>query len=323
VESIRPFDPTTQRSTGTVGSLAFKPVSEVRLDDASMSRFRSEYRALFGAVGRNDPLYEAVSAGRRHMGMEHWLALFYEKMETLFDYLPEAVVVLDPDAEDAREARLDLIAEYFTARANIAGRGAAAEGLLYNPVPPERLYLDGAGWEAVLAGRSVGVLSPFEAPAEKADAVNVGAKPGHDFADARVRPDVSLFEVVKDFVAAEQRAGRRVVISAFSTGARERLMGRMKDRGLEAVQAVSSWRECSALPPGTAAVTVARLERGFTGPALSVITEPDILGERLVRRARSMVDPENIITEASALQEGDLVVHVDHGIGRFEGLEGI
>ncbi|MEQ8195563.1 MAG: transcription-repair coupling factor [Rhodospirillales bacterium] len=323
VEAIRAFDPTTQRSSGTLESLAFKPISEVRLDEASISRFRSEYRKLFGAVGRDDPLYEAVSAGRRHMGMEHWLALFYEKMETLFDFLPGAAVVLDHQAEEARDARLDLIAEYFTARANIAGRKAAGEGLLYNPVPPERLYLDGAGWNAMLDECSVGTMSPFEAPSGKAGAVNVGAKPGRDFADARVRPDVSLFEVVKDFVAAEQKDGRRVVISAFSHGARERLAGQMKDHGLEAVQTVSSWPECRNLPIGTAALAVARLERGFTAPALSVITEPDILGERLVRRARSMVDPENIITEASSLQEGDLVVHVDHGIGRFEGLESI
>ncbi len=328
LESIRSFDPTTQRTTGqksgTAQKLAFKPISEINLDEASISRFRSKYRALFGAVTKDDPLYEVVSAGRRHMGMEHWLALFYESLGTLFDYLPDAAIVLDYQTEEAVEARLDLIGEYYIARTNIAEKGIGRDAQLYNPVPPNQLYLDAEEWEARLSERNVGILTPFDVPEEPENkVVALGVKPGRDFADARVRPDVSVFEAVKEFIAAQQKAGRHVLITAFSEGARDRLTAQLTDVGMESVQSVSNWDDCRTLSPSILATAVVTLDRGLMTPEFTVITEPDILGERLVRRSQSLVDPENIITEASALQEGDLVVHVDHGIGRFEGLVGI
>ena len=108
LESLRGFDPLTQRSTGALDDFVLRPVSEVLLDDAAIQRFRSRYREAFGAVGTDDPLYESVSAGRRQAGMEHWLPFYYETLETLFDYLPGAAVSLDHQAEEARTHRLEL-----------------------------------------------------------------------------------------------------------------------------------------------------------------------------------------------------------------------
>src|SRR2546425_1198951 len=102
LESLRRFDPLTQRSSGTLDRIELRPVSEILLDDAAIHRFRSRYREAFGAVGGGDPLYEAVSAGRRQAGMEHWLPFYYETLERLFDYLPDAAVSFDYQAEDAR-----------------------------------------------------------------------------------------------------------------------------------------------------------------------------------------------------------------------------
>src|SRR3954466_87863 len=137
LESLRSFDALTQRSTGSLGRFVLRPVSEVLLDDAAIQRFRSRYREAFGAVGTDDPLYESVSAGRRQAGMEHWLPFYYETLETLFDYLPAALVSLDHQAEEARAHRLDSIADFYAARENISiarnstGRGTAP---LYRPV---------------------------------------------------------------------------------------------------------------------------------------------------------------------------------------------
>ena len=89
LEAIRSFDPMSQRSTGTRDEVVLLPVSEVLLDADSIARFRSGYRELFGNVAGDDPLYEAVSAGQRHVGMEHWLPLFHERLETLLDYCPD------------------------------------------------------------------------------------------------------------------------------------------------------------------------------------------------------------------------------------------
>ena len=323
LETIRAFDPTTQRTTHQAKTLAFKPISEINLDEASISRFRSAYRKLFGAVAKEDPLYESISAGRRHMGMEHWLALFYVSLDTIFDYLPGAAIVLDHQADASIEARHDLIGEYYIARANIAEQGMGGEALLYNPVPPDRLYLNAEEWESRLVACDVGKLSPFDLPDETENAVSIGAKPGRDFSDARVRTDMSVFAALKEFAEAEIKAGRRVLVTAFSEGARDRLVAQLVDQGLETTHVVSNWDDCLNLQPGIVATAVAPLERGLLMPQFTIVAEPDILGERLVRRSQTLIDPENIITEASALQEGDLVVHVDHGIGRFEGLEGI
>src|SRR5437870_9494697 len=120
LESLRSFDPLTQRSSGTLENFVLRPVSEILLDDAAIHRFRSRYREQFGAVGGDDPLYESVSAGRRHAGMEHWLPLYYETLETLFDYLPQAAVTFDYQAEEARGHRLDSIADFYAARQSLA-----------------------------------------------------------------------------------------------------------------------------------------------------------------------------------------------------------
>src|SRR5690348_5598819 len=160
LESLRSFDPLTQRSTGALDKFVLRPVSEILLDDAAIHRFRSRYREAFGTVGSDDPLYESVSAGRRQAGMEHWLPFYYETLESLFDYLPGAVVSLDHQSGEARAHRLDQIADFYAARHSMSGapRGAAP---LYRPVPPERMFLGDAEWRAALAGRAVLQLSPF------------------------------------------------------------------------------------------------------------------------------------------------------------------
>ena len=101
LESIRSFDPETQRTSGQLRKLELVAVAEFQLTPETIARFRKEYLARFGAARRDDLLYEAVSEGRRHPGMEHWLPLFHERLETLFDYLPGAAIVLEPLVDDA------------------------------------------------------------------------------------------------------------------------------------------------------------------------------------------------------------------------------
>ena len=317
LDGIRRFDPTTQRSSERLEAFTLKPVGELFLDDASVERFRAGYRTLFGTTGYDDPLYEAVSAGRRHMGMEHWLALFHERLETLLDYAPGAAVVLDHQAEEARDTRLALIAEYYEARLGLAGGGLAATGTVYRPVPPDRLFLDAAGWEGVLAGRPSGQFSPFAAADGGIDA---GGRPGRDFADVRVRPDANVFDAVSDHIADELKAGRRVVVAAYTQGSRDRLAGVLEEHGVENLAPADDWAAARAQAAGAVAMAVLGVERGFTTPELTLIGEQDILGDRLARAGRPRVRPENFIAEASSLELGDLVVHVDHGVGRYDGL---
>ena len=123
VESIRAFDPESQTTIGTRTRLDLLPVSELSLDTATIARFRQGYVAAFGAVTDDDPLYEAVSAGGRHQGMEHWLPLFHEQLVSLFDYLPHALVTQDGLASHSVEERHKEIADYYSARQAVAEGG--------------------------------------------------------------------------------------------------------------------------------------------------------------------------------------------------------
>ncbi len=322
LESIRTFDPLSQRTSGTCEFFRLKPVSEIVLDAGSIERFRTGYVADFGAVRGDDPLYEAVSAGRLHPGMEHWLPLFFESLETLPDYLPGAAITFDHQAEAARDARLELTRDYYEARKSLQ-RSAAADGAIYKPLAPERLYLDAAEWDAVLDGRSVGVFTPFAAP----DGVPGGpgvldarGRRGRDFAEARAQADGNVFDAVEAHIGAEQAAGRRVYVVGTSIGARDRLGTLLSEHGLPQPASIETWRQAQALAPGIVGLVTLGLDAGFATPELSIVTEQDILGERIVRPAAKRRRSENFLTEVSALQEGDLVVHADHGIGRYDGL---
>lgn len=116
LETIKSFDPETQRSLSPVEVLQLVPLSEVQLTKDSIRRFRLNYTTEFGGQTKDDVLFEAVSEGRRHPGLEHWLPMFVEKLETLFDYLPDSPVVLEPLIESAARERLSQIADYYSAR---------------------------------------------------------------------------------------------------------------------------------------------------------------------------------------------------------------
>ena len=318
LDAVRRFDPLSQRSTGSLEALALEPVGEVLLETAAIERFRLGYREAFGSL-RDDPLYEAVSEGRLYPGLEHWLPLFYERLAVLPELCPGAAITLDHQAEAVRDTRLESIDDFYRARRELLGAEAAG-GSPYKPLPPERLYLDAAGWEAALAGRAVGQLAPFAAPDHQADALDAGGRLGIDFAEARASADGRLYDAVARAVDKAQSAGRTVLIAAESAGALDRLGHLLAEHGFGSQRPVASLAEAEALAPGELGLATLELDRGFANDALAVISEQDILGERLARASRRRKRAENFLTEVSALHEGDLVVHVDHGVGRYEGL---
>ncbi len=318
LDSARRFDPVSQRSLERLERVEFAPVSEIILDDAAITRFRQNYRIEFGAAGSDDPLYEAVSAGRKHQGMEHWLPFFHARMETLFDYLPGAPVMLDDQLDPARIARWDGIADQYDARRE----AMSAKGRLdtvYKPCPPDLLYLDEESWAAALQPRRVLQLNPLRVPPGPG-VVDAGGRAGRSFAPER-QAEANVFDALAAHIT-EKRAGAHVVVTSFSEGARERLAGLLADHGASGVQSISTAREM-AEGAGGLYLAVWPLDAGFEAPGLTVISEQDVLGERLVGRAKRRKRAENFLTEAQSLSPGDLVVHVDHGVGRYTGLETI
>ncbi|MGV6820657.1 MAG: transcription-repair coupling factor, partial [Parvularcula sp.] len=319
LESIRTFDPMTQITVRQRKALHLAAASEVLLSDDSVARFRSAFVAQFGPPG-DDPVYEAVTAHRRQAGMEHWLPLFYGGLETLFDYVPDALLFVDHLAEDAARERFDLIQDYYTARvedAKLEEGARALDNVPYRPLPPEQLYLTSDDWSAAIGNAMSRPLSPF-APPESLRGYNFGAKQGRTFAAERAAGD-NVFKAVADYIAARRR-DKKLVIAGWSTGSADRMAGVLSDHGVSGVELVTSWSDVDPDNRGQVAVVVLSVEHGFETDDLVVIAEQDILGDRLVRRGRTK-RAENFLTEASSLSVGDLIVHVDHGVGRYTGLK--
>ncbi len=319
IETIRRFDPETQRSTETLSSLELISNSEFKLSPESISSFRKEYTSIFGGNTRDDALYEAVSAGRRYPGMEHWLPLFHGRLATLLDFLPGAPLVLEPLVEEAVNERRAQIEDYYGARKEAFDAGQPP---LYKPLPPERLYIAGKEWTGALQDRAVARITPFAVP-DTGRVFDPGIRPGRSFAPERTGQNESLFGALVSHIGAKQAAGKRVVIATWSEGSRERLRQVLADHGVENSETIADWPAVEKLKPHIAGFALLGLESGFETGNVAIVSEQDILGDRLARPQRRQRRAQDFIAELTSLSAGDLVVHVDHGIGRFVGLKSI
>ncbi len=319
LDGARRFDPVSQRTTENLSVVELAPVSEVILDEAAITRFRQNYRIEFGAATSDDPLYEAVSAGRKQQGMEHWLPFFHASLETLFDYLPGASVILDDQFTPARLSRWEGIEDQYDTRREAMNAKSRMDSV-YKPCPPGLLYLDDEAWLAATAEHRVISLAALPQPTGP-NALDGGGRIGRNFAPERQQEKINLFSALVDHVRAK-REHNAVVIASYSEGARERLKGLLADEDLTATAEIADFRDVPESHGGVY-LAVWPLEHGFEGKGLTVISEQDVLGDRLIRAPKKRRRAENFLTEANALSPGDLVVHVDHGVGRYKGLETI
>ncbi|MXO73935.1 transcription-repair coupling factor [Altererythrobacter aerius] len=317
LESLRLFDPTTQMTTGTLDRHLLLPASEALLDADTIKRFRSRYREMFGANATQDPLYQAISDGRRLAGMEHWLPLFEDRLATLFDHLSgEDLIVIDSAAVTAAEERFGDIADYHRQR---------EEGT-YRPLPEDALYLTQDELAAQMRDRPIHRASIFAEP-EGPAVVDFGFQSGRDFAPERARiangSGDNLYAAAADHLKAVGKAGKRPLLAAYSKGSRARIASIVTEAGAP-MELAESWQEALGMSAkGRAVAIVLPLETGFASEQIDFVTEADLLGDRLVRRKKRRKSADAFLAELQALNAGDLVVHIDHGIGKYLGLEAI
>jgi transcription-repair coupling factor (superfamily II helicase) len=326
LETIRRFDAMNQRTLGEATQMILRPVSEIMLDREHIDRFRQAYRMLFGGDASGDLMFDAVSEGRRSPGVEHWLPLFHDHMETIPDWLPDSPIFLDAQGEEAIEARIETIRDHYAARKEEESirskrRSPDEDGAApYKPIPPDMLYFTQHGWGERLGLAQVFTFNPYPKPDTGQEAtLDAAGKRVPDFAVARKSPDIDLFEAVAQRIA--EAATKRTLIAASGEGARERLKLLIREGGVADLSDAKSWSDLETLSPGKAAIGLMPLDAGFETDTVQVLSEPDILGERLARPARRRRKGEEFISELSAIEAGDLVVHVEHGIGRYDGLE--
>jgi len=315
IESVRQFDPADQRTIGRVDGFTLLPASEALLDADSVRRFRSRYREIFGATATGDPLYQAVSEGRRLAGMEHWLPLLEDKLATLFDHIgKDALILRDSGGIAAADQRFDAIADYHANRERAQSNDPGS----YRPIAPTALYLDTGEWAERIARSPIHLTTPFHEP-ESANVIEFGVEGPRDFAPERAQ-SANVYEAVADHAAALRKAGRKLVLASYSQGARERLSGLLGDHGLDRLILADGWQDALGAAVSGVALIVLPLDHGFTAPDVAVLTEQDMLGDRLVRRQKRRKSADAFLNELATLTPGDLVVHADHGIGRYEGL---
>ena len=312
VDSLKEFDPVSQKSEETIQSLSLNPATEIPLDKESIQRFRARYRELFGAVNNVDPLYEAITDGRRINGVEHWQPLFFNTMDSVFDYMPEAYITMDHQGNKAIDEAVEQIQDFNQSRIVLASQTAkankklkGAEQAIYHPVPMNMVF------QTQLP--DISMISPFQSEEGQ-------AKQGRDFGDVRALPDGDVFAALKLHLF--ENFQKKAIVNAYSDGARERLKGLLVAHDITNIKICNSFDEAIKLKDSSIALITLPLERGFVNDRIIVVSEQDILGDRLIRKSKSRKrKADAFLREVSSLNAGDYVVHMDHGIGRFEGLE--
>ncbi len=324
LESIRSFDVSTQRTTDKLKYVQLAPVSEVFLSEDAISLFRTSYVAAFGGGISRDPTYAAVSDGIRTQGIEHYLPLFHSHTETLFDYVgPQAIYAFDGLLNEAKTERWDTIEDFYSSRkehaeARDTGSGNPAKSAgLYRPLNPDRLYINEEEWGKLTTPLTVRNHSVFR-PADAENLIDFGGRVGRSFSPERRTEGANVFEVVKDHIDTLKTEKQKVLIAAWSEGSLDRLGNVFEDHDFP-LPKMERGPEIFDKPKSTAWRTVLPIEQGFVIDSLTVISEQDILGDRLVNRGRKR-KAKNFISDATAMQPGDLIVHIDHGLGRYLGL---
>ena len=332
IETIKSFDSDTQRTIKTVDSFTLKPVSEYFFDEESILRFKQNYREEFGTVRSDDPLYNAIGEGRKYNGVDHWLPFFFDqKLPTLFDYVDNHDVFLDANALHAAGERITQIEDFYQARLTLQkaalerkkpknGGDVSTTNVIYNPLPPYKLYVGEERLSESL--KSAYQFSSFKPSNE--NALNGAATNARDFSDIRAeagQSNTSVMGAVKEYLEAQKTEGKKALIAVYSEGARDRLKIMLKEAGFNRLKNCHSREDLMKTKKEEIGLAILSLEKGFVADDLVVVTEQDILGDRLARKIKKRKKADNFLTEVSSLDVGDLVVHIDHGVGKFEGLE--
>ncbi len=311
IESIRTFDPDTQRSLDKVNQIRLLPAREFPADEAAITRFRQAFRSQFEGDPQRAVIYRDVSNGLMPAGIEYYLPLFLEHTASLFDYLPaNACLVHSEDAHAAVEGFREEIAERYESLRHDIERPL---------LPPQRLYLSAAETDAALS--HYGQLNVQRAEALDSDSAALAfatrALPTLRVKARAERPAGALQDFLAGFPG-------RVLVCAESAGRRESLLGQLREFGLRPAP-LAGWQAFSD-SDAPLAITVAPLEQGVwlaTEPPLAVITETQLFGERAMqqRRRRPRRDADAIVRNLTDLNLGAPVVHEDHGVGRYIGLQ--
>jgi transcription-repair coupling factor (superfamily II helicase) len=313
IDTIRAFDPQTQRSAESYERLRLLPAREMPLNPEAVREFRRRYRVRFEGDPARSTIYRNVSEGLAPAGIEYYLALFFNELATLFDYLPPSSIVVDTADSDTRAA---------TTWGEIKDRYEQRRHDVERPVlAPGEIALD-----AVALAARMDRFARIDLQRTKIDELDASG-PRFNFpthAAPRLKIDVRAAEPAAELTRFLEQFAGRVLLAAESAGRRELLIDLLRARHV-AFTPVEGWRAFVAHDAKVAiAVAPAAGSLVLESPALALLTEEQIFGERAQqerRRGRAARDPATILRELTDLTLGAPVVHEDYGVGRYQGLQ--
>ena len=324
LESLTQFDPLTQRRDAALSRCVLSPCREIILHEQNVEYFRQKYRENFGLALSQDSLYAAVSAQHPHPGMEHWLPLFYSNMGWLGAYFPQPLFIIGKGSLQSGFDKLSDITSYFAMRAqhyeDLAARipSRARDDMLaecYKPLPPAQLYPDQAQLWAYLAKQRLIALEPISEIDLKNQSINW--KNVDTFITQRALEGQSgVMQALRE--KAENDWKGKVKIIAMPRR-KEQLSAQLEQAGFT-LRACNSLAEAKKHAPHVLYVVEQLNHQGFVGDSVVVVHENDLLGTSDVARMKRKKKNAQILFEVNNLSVGDLVIHLEHGVGRYQGL---
>jgi len=311
IESIRTFDPETQRSIDKVDRIHLLPAREFPLNKDAITQFRNAFRARFEGDPQKANVYRDVTNGLASPGVEYYLPLFFEETISLFDYLPDSTLLITAD---------DVNTEVDTFWSEINERYENNRHDLEHPLlEPKEVFLPVDEVFAHFKRFPRVELQHFEHESEQAINYATQSPPPLNF-DVRAKEAASA---LKQFL---NNFSGQVLFAAETTGRRETLAEMLRDNDIKTVQ-VDNWQDFINCKHKLA-ITVAPLEEGLLldDPKIAVIAEPQLFGLQVLQRRRRKKlqrDTDSIVKNLAELTLNSPVVHEDYGVGRYLGLQTI
>jgi len=314
IDSIKSFDLISQRSLELLKEIFVYPASEIILNDKTIENFRINFNKKFGSQKEKVKIYDSISEGISYPGMEHWLPFFYNQTGSIFDYIDKPIILLDHLYDSSLEDFLETVNDHFQSRKDYDDNKLSKVENKYFSIEPSNLYQNKEEYNKNLRSRNCIRISPFKKP----DAINLNGKASSKYSNIKSnRSDSSSYENLKSDILDFTKKNKKIIIACSSLGSSERVSKILINNGI-----LSNFKNLESfknIDQKNIYLTVLNLNSGFHFDDYIFISEQDIFGEKFYR-PRIIRKAENFIREISSVMPGDAVVHIDHGIGRFENL---
>ena len=309
IDSLRLFDPISQLSLHNINFISFNAGNEIILTDHSVELFRRNHRELFNEE-YDKSLYSNISQKIRTNGIEHYLSMFHESLATIFDHIGDAHVILDKEYSTILDTKFEEINDFYNARKDDYNN----EDKRFNLLSPQHLYLDKKKLLEILDKRVVIEFNSFTS-GEKNSSIYLNIKPGVDFSIAKIQGENTVDELLS-----LTKIHSKILVCCNSNGSLQRIKGIIN--GIAKDDIINEIKNISQLKDNFSCI-VYPLERGFKINNTLFVSEEDLFGVKFGRPSVKSRKAENFLRDITSLTTGDLLVHVEHGIGKYEGLETI